>query len=379
MKTSSTLARILVVLAGFVLVAGGIAFIKYRQIQAAMSGGGFAPPPEAVTSVPALEKVWQHRIDAPGSLRPVQGVMVSAESSGKVVEILFESGEKVEKGRVLARLDVSVEEAQLAAATTRAKYALLNNERMRELAETGALSRKELDDVESHAGQTQAEVEELRATIDRKTIRAPFEGRTGIRQVQLGQYISSGTPVVSLQTLDPIYVNFSVPQQEIARIKSGEKVQLTVDAFPGEVFEGEVTAVNPELDEAMRSIGVQATLSNPDERLRSGMFGQVSLVISEEEKYITLPATSISRAPYGDSVYVIEKMKDPQGQEYLGVKQQFVKVGPHRGDQVAILSGVQAGQEVVTSGLFKLRPGAAVQINNEVQPGDQPVSRPPDS
>jgi membrane fusion protein, multidrug efflux system len=369
-----------VALLAFFLVVGIIGFLKFWQIRSAMAANAnFAPPPETVTSAIAREDTWQHRIEAPGSLRPVQGVILSTESAGKVAEIVFQSGEKVSKGQTLVRLDVSVEEAELKAATARAEFAVLNHERIRELRQTGALSGKEIDDIESQLKQTQAQVEQLRAAIDRKTIKAPFSGHVGIRQVQEGQYITAGTPIVSLQTLHPIYVNFTVPQQDVARIQTGQKVQLTVDAFPNTTFEGEVTAIDPQLDESMRTLGVQATIPNPAQKLRPGMFGKVSLVLSEGEKYVTLPATSIARAPYGDSVYVIEKMKDPKGKEYLGVKQQFVKVGSYRGEQVAILSGVKPGQEVVTSGLFKLRPGAAVVVNNEVKPGEKPVAQPPES
>jgi membrane fusion protein, multidrug efflux system len=363
----------------FVAVLAGIAGIKLLQIRASTASGGWVPPPEAVTTAIASEEVWQQRLEAPGSFQPVNGVMLSTEISGTVTKINFDSGEHVEKDRVLVELDAATEKAQLMAAVARSELAVLNQERTRELKGIGALSQKEIDDIESQVKQTHAEVEQIKAMIDRKTIRAPFSGVTGIRQVQLGQYLSPGTPVVSLQTLDPIYINFSLPQQDISRLKNGQVVQVYVDAFPGISFEGKVTAMDPQVDVMMRTIGIQATLKNPEGKLRPGMYGKIYLVLSEEQKHITLPATSIAKAPYGDSVYVVEKMKDASGKEYLGVRQQFVKVGANRGEQIAILSGVQPGQEVVTSGLFKLRPGATVKVNNEVKPANQPTSTPSDS
>jgi membrane fusion protein (multidrug efflux system) len=371
--------RLLLVLLCFIVAVGIIAGIKYLQIQAAMAGGGWTPLPEAVTTDMAREEVWQQRLEAPGSFQPVNGVMLGLEVPGTVTKINFESGERVEKDRVLVELDVSVEQAQLKASVARAEYAVLNQERLKDLKENGAISQKEIDDADSQVKQTHAEVEQIKASIDRKTLRAPFDGITGIRQIQLGQYLSPGTPVVSLQTLDPIYINFSLPQQDISKIKIGQSIQVFVDAFPDMTFEGTITAMDPQVDSTMRTLGLQGTLKNLDGTLRPGMFGKVFVILAEEHKYITLPSTSIARAPYGDSVYIVEKMKDPKGKEYLGVRQQFVKVGPYRGEQVAILSGVQTGQEIVTSGLFKLHPGAEVEVNNEVKPADQPISRPPDS
>jgi len=371
------LKPMLLMLVLFILGVGVLVYIKYYQIKS--FAGGWTPPPEAITTAVAKEETWQQQLEAPGSFQPVNGVMLGAETAGTVTKINFESGESVEKDRVLVELDVSVEKAQLNAAVARSEFAVLNQVRIQELKGIGALSQKEIDDVESQVKQTRSEVEQLKAMVDRKLIRAPFSGITGIRQVQLGQYLSSGTPIVSLQTLDPIYINFSLPQQDISRVKIGQTIHVSLDAFPHTTFEGIVTALDPQVDSTMRTLGIQATLKNPENQLRPGMYGKIALVITEKQTFVTLPATAIAKAPYGDAVYIVEKMKDEKGEEYVGVRQQFVKVGSYRGEQVSVVSGVKSGEEIATSGLFKLRSGAKVQINNEVKPGEKSVSKPADS
>jgi len=372
--------RFAIMLVGFILVVGALGYYKYTQIMAGMAkGASFVPPPDAVTTARAAEETWQNTINSVGTFAPVQGVTVGAEESGKVVAIAFESGQPVKKGDLLVQLDVSVEKAQLAVSEAKAELAKTNLERYQKLAGSGAIAQSDMDNVQSQLKQAQAEADSLQATIDRRTIRAPFSGRTGIRQVQLGQYLSAGNPVVTLQTLDPIYLNFSLPQQELSRIHAGQVVNVEVDSFPAEVFEGKISAINSELDASTRNVDVQATLANAGEKLRSGMFAKVSVQLEESQKVITLPSTAINRAPYFDSVYVIEQMKDPQGKSYLGARQQLVKLGPTRGDQIAVLSGVKAGEEVATSGLFKLRPGGAVKINNDVMPENKVQPKPRDS
>lgn len=372
--------RFILALTIFIGVVGGLGFIKYQQIQAGIAiGASFQPPPETVTSITAREEAWQETLVTVGAFTPVQGVTVSAEEEGKITGILFESGAKVEKGAVLVQLDVSVEEAELKAAVARSENALVQLRRLQGLQGTGALAQKELDDADTEWRQATAEGERLRAVIDRKTIRAPFGGSTGIRQVQLGQYLSKGDPIVNLQSLSPIYIEFNIPQQRLALLNPGQRVELFVDAYPGETFAGTITTISPQLDTATRNLQLQATVANADERLRPGMFARVHVLVGGQTPRITVPATAVNSAPFGDSVFILEKMTDAAGQEYLGVRQQFVRVGPARGDQVAILEGLQAGEEVATSGLFKLRPNAAVKIDNSITPGNSATPKPNDS
>ncbi|HYU46893.1 MAG TPA: efflux RND transporter periplasmic adaptor subunit, partial [Terriglobales bacterium] len=247
------------------------------------------------------------------------------------------------------------------------------------LVNEGVISRMEYDQASSQQKATEANVAEIRATIERKTIRAPFSGILGIRKVNLGQYLAAGNAVVPLQSLNPIYVNFGVPQQTAGQVRVGRNLRVTSEDLAGKVFTGRVTAIDSVEDEATRTVQVQATLSNPEGKLRPGMFVQVEVVLGASRPVITLPASAISYAPYGDSVFIITDLKDPKGQTYRGVRQQFVKVQGTRGDQVAVVSGVNAGDEVVSSGVFKLRNGAAVQVNNKVQPGNNPAPKPEDS
>ena len=277
------------------------------------------------------------------------------------------------------QLDTRQERAQLAAVEAQRDLARVDFGRMKGLLDERVVSRAEYDRATADQQQTEARVDEIRATIERKTIRAPFAGILGIRQVNLGQYLSAGDPVVSLQSLHPIYVNFGVPQQSISRIGSGRQVRITGGDLAGAEFHGRVTAIDSVADAATRNIQVQATLANPEGRLRPGMFVQTEVVLGADRPVIPLPASAISYAPYGDSVFVVTDLKGPDGQTYRGVRQQFVKLEGSRGDQVAVVSGVNPGDEVVTSGVFKLRNGAAVQVNNKVQPANDPAAKPENS
>ncbi len=360
----------------FLALLGGL---KFWQIRSAMAQGGYQPPPEAVTTVVAQPEVWPETLSAIGTVAAVQGVMVSADLPGIVAAIGFESGKAVGKGEVLVRLDASQEQAQLVAAEAERELGELNLDRVRGLRDEGVTSQAEFDRVAAEHTQAEARAGEIRATIARKTIRAPFAGMLGIRQVDLGQYLNGGDPIVPLQSLDPIYVDFSVPQQQVGALTVGGEVQVTVDGLPGAEFPGAITAVDSVVDEATRNVRVQATLANPEGKLRPGMFVETRLVLGEGAEVVALPASAISYAPYGDSVFVVGDVAGPEGQSYLGVEQKFVKLGPARGDQVTVLSGVEPGDEVVTSGVFKLRTGAAVVVNNEVQPGNDPAPQPEDS
>lgn len=369
---------ILMLLVVGVLIAA-LSLGKCRQIKQASAQGGFQPPPESVTTIMAKQETWPATVNAIGSVTPVQGVTVSADLPGIVEKIAFESGHAVRAGDMLVKLDTSQEQAQMAAAKSRLELTRLSLERMRGLHEQGIVSQADYDRAAAEAAQGEAAVGEIRATIERKTIRAPFSGVLGLRQVNLGQYLAGGDPIVPLQSLSPIYVNFSVPQQEIGNLRIGAEVHVSAKGQTGVEATGKITAVNSIVDEATRNVEVQAILDNRSGKLRPGMFVDAKVVLGAGTPVIALPASAISYAPYGDSVFIVENVKGPDGKPYRGVRQQFVKMGSARGDQVAVISGVKPGEEVVTSGVFKLRSGAAVVVNNEIRPANSPAPRPEDS
>jgi membrane fusion protein (multidrug efflux system) len=362
------------------LIVAGLGFVKFQQIQTAIAeGAAFQPPPEAVTTVVAQQEQWPQTLAAIGTLAAVQGVTVSADLPGTVERIEFDSGRAVRAGDVLAVLDTRQEQAQLAAIEARRELAQLTLARVQELLKEKVISKAEFDRATAEAQQTDAQLGEIKAVIQRKTIRAPFSGVLGIRQVNLGQYLAGGDPLVTLQSLNPIYVNFGVPQQSAGQVPAGRQVRITSESIGGVEWNGRVTALDAMVDEATRNIQVQATLANGDGKLRPGMFVQVEVVLGAGEQVIALPASAINYAPYGDSVFIVTDMKAEDGRTYRGVRQQLVKVGRSRGDQVAVLGGIKAGDEVVSSGLFKLRNGAAVQINNSVRPANNPAPTPGNS
>jgi membrane fusion protein (multidrug efflux system) len=370
---------VLMLLAVAVFVAG-IGVVKFRQIQAGMAmAASFQPPPEAVTTTVAREDTWPSTLAAIGTVTAVQGVTVSADLPGVVESIAFESGRMVRQGDVLVRQDTRQERAQLAAAQAARTLAAANLERAKGLRDQGVISVAEFDRVSAEDAQADARVGEIQATIARKTIRAPFSGVLGIRQVNVGQYLSGGAAIVPLQSLQPVYVNFSLPQQEVARLRVGGEVLVTAEGLPGAAQKGRITAVDSVVDQATRNLQVQATLPNGDARLRPGMFVQAQVQLGAASRVVSLPTSAVSYAPYGDSVFVVEQLKGAKGETYRGVRQQIVKLGGHRGDQVAVLGGVKPGEEIVTSGVFKLRGGAAVHVNNDVRPGNDPAPRPADN
>jgi membrane fusion protein (multidrug efflux system) len=361
-------------------IIAALAFVKFRQFQAmAAQFAAMQPPPEAVTTIVAEREEWPLTLDAVGTVAAVQGVTVSADLPGVVDRIAFDSGRRVEAGEVLVALDTRQEQAQLAAAEAQLELSRLTFERMQGLIEHHAVSRAEFDEAAAAEKQAEARIREIRATIARKTIRAPFSGVLGIREVNLGQYLTSGDPIVPLQSLDPIYVNFGVPQQDAAQLRRGGKVRITAADLGDLEFTGRLTAVDSVVDETTRNVMVQATLRNTAGKLRPGMFVQTQVTVGESQSVIALPASAISYAPYGDSVFVVSQLEDSDGKTYRRVRQQVVKLGGSRGDQIAVLSGLEPGAEVVTSGVFKLRNGAAVQINNQVQPANSRSPKPEDS
>jgi membrane fusion protein (multidrug efflux system) len=372
--------RMILILAVMTILIAALGFVKFRQFQEATAqAAAFQPPPEAVTTIVAQHEKWPTTLSVIGTTAAVQGVTVSADFPGIVDRIGFDSGGSVREGDVLVQLDTRQEQAQLAAVEAERDLARLNFDRMQGMVNEGAISRADYDRAAAEQKQTEAKVGEIRATIARKTIRAPFSGILGIRQVNLGQYLSSGDAVVPLQSLDPIYVNFGVPQQDAGQVHVGRSVRIMTGDLAGVQFVGRVTAINSVVDEATRNIQIQATLANPRGTLRPGMFVQTEVVVGATRSVVTLPASAISYAPYGDSVFVVTNLKDPSGQSYRGVRQQFVKVGPARGDQIAVLSGLKPAEEIVTSGVFKLRNGAAVLVNNKVQPENKRAPKPEDS
>jgi membrane fusion protein (multidrug efflux system) len=372
--------RMLLMFLAVATVLGAIGLVKFRQIQAAIAqSSSFEPPPEAVTTVIARPQEWRSSLGAIGSVTAVQGVVVSADLPGLVATIDFDSGDRVRAGDVLVRLDTKQEEAQLAAAEARRELARLNLDRIRGLRDKGVASQAECDAAIAEFDQAEASVGEIRATIERKTIRAPFSGVLGLRAVNLGQYLTSGQAVAPLQSLDPVYVNFSVPQQDLGQVPVGAEVRVSADGLADGPLTGRVTAIDSVVDESTRNVQVQATLANPRLPLRPGMFVKAEVVLDAASRVIPIPASSIHYAPYGDSVFVVEELEGQNGRTYRGVRQQFVRLGPSRGDQIAILSGLDPGAEIVTSGTFKLRNGAAVQVNNAIQPGNDPAPRPEDN
>ena len=372
--------RMILMLTLTAAIVAALGFVKFRQFQAAAGqAAAFQPPPEAVTTIVAEHEKWPATLSAIGTTAPVQGVIVSADLPGIVDRIAFESGRFVQDGDVLVQLDTRQEQAQLAAVEAQRDLARLNFVRMQGLVEDGAIARADYDRAGAEQKETEARVGEIRATIERKTIRAPFSGVLGIRQVNLGQYLSGGDAIVQLQAVHPIYVNFSVPQQNTGQVGVGRQVRITVGDLSGIEFVGRVTAIDSVVNEATRNVQVQATLANPRGQLRPGMFVQAEVLVGASQSIVALPASAISYAPYGDSVFVVTDLKGPNGETYRGVRQQFVKLGGARGDQIAVVSGVNPGDEVVTSGVFKLRNGAAVLVNNKVRPGNNPAPKPENS
>lgn len=378
MRKSKIKQRI-VVAVGLVVVVGILVGVKAGQIvNMVRAGESFVPPPLAVSSAKVQGGEWDATRAAVGTLVAVQGVALGSEVPGRVREIAFESGASVKRGDVLVRLDTSAEEAQLASAVADAEFARATLERTNKLRRSEANAEADLDAAQAHAKQAEAAVANLRAIIAKKTIHAPFDGRVAMRQVNLGQILSPGTPIASIQQVSPIYVDFWLPQQALRDLKPGQRVQLHTDTFPDAAWRGEVTAVNPEVDPGTRNVLVRATVANEDGRLRPGMFGSVEVLSSEKRAVLTIPATAVIYAPYGDSVFAIEQQKGQGGKAAEVVRQKFVRLGEKRGDLVEVVSGLRAGETIVGSGGFKLRNGASVAVNDALAPKAQLEPKPTD-
>lgn len=369
---------LMLVLAG--LVFGGIfgfqAF-KARMIRSYMAAHGI--PAQTVSTIKASYGEWQPRFEAVGSLRAVRGADLAPEVSGVITAIRFKSGEEVKAGAPLVDLDTSQESAQLQALEAAAQIAAINYTRDSRQLEVKAVSQAVVDADAATLKAARAQVAQQQALIAKKQIRAPFAGRLGIRAVDLGQYVSAGTRLVTLQALDPIYVDFSVPQSLLGSIAVGQRVTAKSDGFRGESFEGKVEAIDARVDPATRNVTLRARLANPKHRLLPGMFATVDVETSSPQRYLTLPQTAIAYNPYGDTVFVVEEQAaKPGSKPGLVAQQRFVTTGPTRGDQVAVLSGVKEGESVVTAGQIKLRNGMPVQVNNSVQPANNPAPQPKD-
>jgi membrane fusion protein (multidrug efflux system) len=357
-----------------IAVIGVLAGIKFLQIKK-LTATPYVPPPETISSASVHDEKWQDTFSAVGSITAVQGVTVTPELAGTISQIAFDSGAVVNKGDLLVKFDTSTEEAQLKAAQAQLEWTRVTVERTRSLRTNSTVSQSELDQTEAAWEQAKANADTIQATIDKKTIRAPFAGKLGIRQVDLGEYVDAGKPIVSLQALNPVYADFSLPQQDLSQLKTGMSVKVAVDTYTNKPFEGTLTAINPDLDTSTRNVRLQATLDNPDQLLRPGMFARIEVVLPSEENVLVVPATAILSAPYGDSVYVIEKGTNGPGQV---VRQQFVRTGRTRGDFVTVESGLKTGERVVSAGLFKLRNGAAVTENNDLVPKATEKPKPSD-
>ncbi len=372
--------KIILTVIGLLALVGLLAGTKVLQFQTMFAqGASFAPPPETVTTAEVKPDRWQPTLSAIGSITAVQGVMISAEISGTVKHITFESGATVKAGELLVELDTAVEQAQLRSADASADLARASLNRARDLRGRNLVSAADFDAAEAQAKQSVAQMDNIRAAIAKKFIRAPFSGRLGIRQINLGQFLDNGAAIVTLQSLDPVYANFALPQRYLSQLRSGMTVRIAADAFPKQSFDGRITAISPEVD-SVRNVRLQATLSNSENRLQPGMYVEVSVVLPETEQVLLIPASAVLYAPYGDSVFVLEDKKDEKtGQTGKVLNQKFVRLGPARGDFVVVASGLEAGQILVSTGVFKLRNGMGVVIDNALAPKPQLAPTPANS
>jgi len=369
------------VIAGLVAVFLIIAGIKALQFKTMIAGASkMVPPPTTVTSAEVKKADWQRMLTAVGSISPVQGAMISAELAGTVAEIDFQSGKLVKKGDVLLQLDASAEEAQMRSAQADAELAKKDYERAQDLATRKVISAAEMDAAKSKFSQKTAAVENMQSVIDKKKIRAPFDGVAGIRAVNPGQMVKVGDALVSLQGLDQVFIDFSLPQQQLGDVKPDLPVKVSTDAIPDREFDGKLTAVNSAIDPATRNVSLQATLDNGDHALRAGMFARVKVLLPDKNETLFVPSTAVSYAPYGNSVFVIEKKVDEKTKkEGLALRQAFIRTGETRGDFVSITNGLKEHEQVVSTGVFKLRNGMPVAVDNKLAPKAEFAPKPTDS
>jgi membrane fusion protein (multidrug efflux system) len=370
------------IIAGIIIVitvGGGLGLVKTLQIRALIASASlFTPPPETIATAVVNQENWQDTLSAVGSVSPAQGVIVSPEIAGKVTEIAFESGATVKQGDLLVKLDTSSEAAQWRAADAQVQLATLNRDRAKKLRADNTVSQAELDQAEATLQQSQANADTIRATIEKKTIRAPFAGRLGIRLVNLGEHLDVGKGIVSLQSPSPVFVDFSLPQQALAQLQTGLVVRVASDTYPDQKFTGELAAINPDLDSVMRSVRVRAKFENTNELLRAGMFVGVKVELPGKKTVLTIPITAILPAPSGDSVFVVQT-EVVNGTTNLVVEQKLILTGEARGDFISVETGLKPGERVVKAGVFKLRKGMTVQENNDLTPEASVTPTPPNS
>jgi membrane fusion protein, multidrug efflux system len=362
--------RMVIMLVAVAVVFGGIfGFQAFKAVMIKKFIAALSNPPQTISAATAATSEWQPKIEAIGSLRAVRGADLSLEVSGVVESISFSSGDDVQEGATLLKLRTADDVARLESLKAMAELNEITLDRAQRLLKTQAVSQAQLDSDAANLKNAKAQVAQQQAIIEKKILRAPFAGHLGIRAVDLGQYLGAGTPIVTLQALDPIYVDFFVPQQSVDQVRLGQQVAVKVDAYKDQTFAGEISAVNPKVDISNRNVQIRATLKNADHKLLPGMYATVDIAIGSPATYVTLPQTAITYNPYGDTVYVVEsKGNDAEGKPHLVARQTFVTIGPTRGDQVAILRGVGEGDMIVTAGQIKLHNGSVVMIDNSVTP-----------
>jgi membrane fusion protein (multidrug efflux system) len=371
----------IIALAVLLVIVGAVAGVKALQIGRLIASGKEegGPPTETVSTAQVTRESWDRTVESVGSMRAVQGADLSTEESGVVTKILFENGAEVQEGDLLVELDTDTEQANLRSAEAEQQLARTVYERTRRLRENSTVPQSDLDAAESQLRKMTALVEQLKATIRKKQLNAPFSGRLGIREANLGQFVNQGDKIVSLQSLDPIYVDFLLPQQLLSQLVPGSELRVVTDVYQDKVFEGQLTAANSEIDPITRNIRLQGTLKNPGGLLRPGMFGRVMLSLGEAEEVTAIPVNSVITATYGDSVFVVEEKTGENGEKQLVANQRFIRTGRSEGDFVAVTEGLKPGETVVTAGAFKLRNGSVIEVNNDMAPHPERAPRPQDS
>ncbi len=349
--------RILVVLLVLAAVAGGIGFVKYRQIQQEAAMFSQPPPPATVSVTEVRSEPWTPRLHAVGSVTAVQGVMVNNEVDGQVSEILFESGAMVKRGDLLLRLDATVDEADLAGLVADRRLAQIRRDRNARLLASKAVSQEDYDEIVATLEKTEALVAAKQALVDKKTIRAPFDGQLGIRLVNLGQYLPAGSAIVPLEALDPVFVDFTLPERRLAEVTTGQSVEIAVAAYPGQTFSGSIIAINPGIARGSRNLELRAILSNPGLRLRPGMFAQVDTLLPTKDEVLTVARQAVAFNTYGDLVFLVEEQDGA-----TVVQRRQIRTGAVRGDEVEVVDGLSAGDRVVLAGQVKLSNGQPVTI-----------------
>ena len=372
--------RMIIMLVLVAVVFGAIfGFLAFKGIMMKKFMSSMGSAPQTVSTMKAGYQEWQPQLEAVGNLRAVNGVQVSPQVAGTVTAINFKQGEDVKKGAVLLQLYADDDIAKLKSLKVAAELAKTTYERDKKQFEVKAVSQQTLDTDAANLKQAAANVAQQQALVDKKTIRAPFDGHLGIREVDLGQYLNAGTAIVPLQSLDPIYLDFFIPQKQLGQIRIGQKVTAHTDTFPGESFTGKIVVINSEVDTVTLNVQVRAQLENPHHELLPGMYASVDITTGSPQRYITLPQTAITYNPYGDIVYLVESQgAGEKGKPKLSAKQVFVTTGATRGDQVAVIKGIKEGDTVVTAGQIKLRNGTPLVVNNTIEPTNEPNPQPED-